>query len=333
MPLVYRPRQLQQRAEFYHQLAQLSAAGVPLLQTLQVLGRNPPARPWRGPIRRLLERIETGTTLAGAFRAEPGWWPAFDYALLDAGERSGRLDATFKLLADYYGRRAALWRSFLSQLAYPALVLHVAVFLLPFPTLFLSGDLTAYLKQILGMLVPIYLPVALAVYLGQSRHGERWRGLLEALLLRVPVLGKARRALALSRLAAALEALLNAGVTIHVAWKLAAEASASPGLSRLVRSWKPRLEAGATPGELLRQSGWFPDTFANFYLTGEVSGKLDESLRQLHQIYQDQSARRFEELARWLPRAVYFLIVLWVAMRVVNFWTGYFQQVQDAAGF
>ncbi|MCX8091953.1 MAG: type II secretion system F family protein [Verrucomicrobiae bacterium] len=333
MPLVFAPRHFQQRAEFYHQLAQLTAAGVPLLKALDQLQRHPPARAWQPPIQRLLQRLNTGSSVAEALAAEPTWWPAFDHALLDAGERSGRLDQTFNLLADYYRRRATMVREFLSQLAYPALLLHLAVFILPFAQFFLSGDWLAYLRQTFGVLLPLYLFVALLVYLNQSRHGVRWRRGVETVLRPVPVLGAARRDLALSRLAAALEALLASGVTVHEAWALAAHASASPGLCRLVHSWKPRLAAGSTPGELLRQSAWFPETFANLYQTGEISGKLEESLRQLQRIYQEQSARRFEELARWVPRAIYLLLVLWIATRIVQFWTGYFQQVQNAVAF
>jgi type II secretory pathway component PulF len=330
MPLVVAPRSLQQRAEFYHQLAQLTAAGVPLLKALEQLRRHPPSRAWSPALERLLQHLHAGSAVADALRADARWWPAFDHALLDAGERSGRLDDTFKLLADYYAHRALMARQFLSHLAYPALLLHLAVFIFPFARFFISGDLVAYLKQTLGVLVPVYALVALMIYAGQSRHGERWRSLVERALRWVPVLGVARRDLALSRLAAALEALLNAGVNVHEAWALAAHASASPALGRLVRSWKGPLLSGATPGELVRQSAWFPETFANLYQTGEISGKLDESLRQLQRIYQEQSARRFEELARWLPRAIYLLLVLWIAWRIVNFWTGYFQQVQRA---
>lgn len=333
MPLVFAPRHFQQRAEFYQQLAQLTAAGVPLLKTLGQLQRHPPGRAWRRPLAELLERLNAGRSVAEALKAGPDWWPAFDHALLDAGERSGRLDSTFKLLADHYAQRAQLARQFLSQLAYPALLLHLAVFIFPFAQFFLSGDLFTYLKQTLGVLAPIYLFVALAIYVNQSRHGERWRSALEALLHWVPVLGAARRDLALARLAAALEALLNAGVNVHQAWALAAHASASPALQRQVRAWHGQLLSGSTPGELVRQARWFPETFANLYQTGEISGKLDESLRQLQRIYQDRSAQQFQALAAWVPRLIYLLVVFWIALHIVRFWTGYFRQVQDAAGF
>ena len=109
------------------------------------------------------------------------------------------------------------------------LILIVAPFaaLVGFVTREFAGGL-AYLRQTLGLLAPIYLVTALIIYAAQSRHGETWRASMESLLATVPVLGTARHYLALSRLAAALGALLSAGVTIIEAWDLAAAASGSP---------------------------------------------------------------------------------------------------------
>jgi type II secretory pathway component PulF len=182
-------------------------------------------------------------------------------------------------------------------------------------------------------LIPIYAAAAVVIYALQSRHGEKWRAVIEGLLGPIPVLGTARRYLALSRLAAALEALLNAGVTIIEAWELAATASGSPALRRIVRGWQPQVRAGETPAEAVAASGKFPELFSHQYTTGEVSGKLDETLRRLHYYYQEEGSRKLHALAQWSPRFVYLFVALMIAVRVVQFWTGYFKQVQDAGGF
>src|SRR5437016_11958262 len=109
------------------------------------------------------------------------------------------------------------------------------------------------------------------MYAAQSRHSETWRSWFEAILRPVPVLGTARHYLALSRLAAALEALINAGVTIVEAWELAATASGSPALRRTVLAWRPNMNAGETPAEVVRASRRFPELFASQYTSGEVS--------------------------------------------------------------
>ena len=254
MQLIITPGQLSRRADFYHQLGQLTGAGLGLTRALEQLKHNPPDRSYREPIGRVLEQIAAGCTLTDSLHRTGHWLPAFDLALLQAGEHSGRLDACFRLLADYYTDRARLARQMIGDLAYPAFLLHFAIFIFPFAQFFASGNWAVYLCQTIGVLVPLYVAVALMVFAAQSRHGEAWRGCFESLLHPIPVLGLARRSLALARLAAALEALLSAGVTIIEAWELAATASGSPALRRTVLGWRPQVNGGQTPAEAVRAS-------------------------------------------------------------------------------
>jgi type IV pilus assembly protein PilC len=333
MPLILTPGQFTQRAQFYYQLSQLTGAGLGLIYALEQLKRSPPARSYRQPIQQLLEQLGHGYTFNEALQRIEQWLPVFDVALLEAGEQSGRLEACFRLLADYYTDRARLARQVIADLAYPAFLFHFAIFILPFAEFFRTGNWLLYLCQTIGVLAPIYVVAALVIYAAQNRHGERWRGWVESGLHRVPILGQARRCLALSRLAAALEALLSAGVTIIQAWELAAAASGSPALRRVVLAWRPLVDGGQTPGEALNASGRFPELFANQYVTGEVSGKLEESLSRLHIYYQEEGSRKLHALAQWTPRAVYLIVALLIAYRVITFWMGYFKDIQNAGGF
>ena len=331
--MIITPGQLSRRADFYHQLGQLTGAGLGLIQALEQLRRNPPDRSYREPIGRVLEEITGGCTFTDAVRGCGHWLPAFDIAFLQAGEHSGRLDACFRLLADYYTDRARLARQMIGDLAYPAFLLHFAVFIFPFAQFFSSGNWVAYLCQTFGVLIPLYGVVALIIFATQSRHGEAWRAAIESILHPVPVLGQGRRYLALGRLAAALEALLSAGVTIIEAWELAATASGSPALRRTVLGWRPMVNAGQTPAEAVGASGSFPELFASQYATGEISGQLDGTLRRLHVYYQEEGSRKLHAVARWTPRAIYFCVVLIIAFRIVGFYTNYFNLVRDAGGF
>ena len=333
MPLDFAPSHFSRRAEFYHQLGALTAAGLGVVPGLEQLKRHPPARSYRGPISQVLAELAQGMTLTESIRQLDGWLPEFDIALLQAGEHSGRLEVCFRLLADYYRDRARVARQLLADLAYPVILFHLAIFIFPFAQFFTSGNLAAYLRQTLGLLVPIYLVAALIIYATQSRHGETWRASLESLLAAVPVLGTARHYLALARLAAALEALLSAGVTVIEAWELAAAASGSPALRRTVLAWRPRVQAGQTPAEAVSSSPRFPELFANQYATGELSGTLDETLLRLHRYYQEEGSRKLHTVAQWTPRAIYFGVALMIAWRVVGFWMGYFKQIGDAGGF
>lgn len=280
----------------------------------------------------MLEEIASGGTFTDAVRSRGNWLPAFDIAFLEAGEHSGRLDACFRLLADYYTDRARLARQMIGDLAYPAFLLHFAIFIFPFAQFFTSGNWVAYLTQTVGLLIPLYVVVALMIYAAQSRHGETWRACVESFLNPIPVLGVARHYLALARLSAALEALLSAGVTIIEAWELAATASGSPALRRTVLGWRPLVDGGQTPAEAIAESGRFPELFAAQYATGEVSGQLDDTLRRLHIYYQEEGSRKLHAFSRWVPRAIYFCVVIMIAYRIIHFYTGYFNMVRDAGG-
>lgn len=332
MPLLVTPRQLSQRAELYQQLGSLMTAGVPLIQSIQMLQRAPPGRWMLLSLNRLMSFLDQGMTLTEALQQLGSWMPTFDVALIQAGEHSGRLDACFKLLAGYYRERAQLGRRVLADLGYPVFVLHAAVFIFPFPQFFMSGNLTAYLTQTLGLLAPLYLLVVLLLYAAQGSHSELWRAWIERVLDPLPWVGKARRELALARLAAALEALISAGLSITEGWELAAAASGSPALRRVVASWKPAWREGQTPAETLRDDPAFPELFANLYGTGEVSGQLDTTLARLHALYQEEASRKFHLLAEWLPRLLYLAVMLGIAYRIVAFYQGYFQMINQAIG-
>jgi type IV pilus assembly protein PilC len=332
MPLIVSPRQFAQRAEFYHQLAQCTSAGIGVIRALEQIKASPPARSFREPLQRLLDELARGATLAESLQGL-GWLPAFDLALVEAGERSGRLDACFRLLADYYNDRATIARQVIADLIYPVALFHLAIFIFPFAQFFLSGNLLAYVAKTFGVLIPIYIFAGLAIYATQSKHGEKWRARIESFLRPIPMLGTARHYLALSRLAAALEALTSAGVNIFAAWDLAAAASGSPALRRAAQAWKPQVAAGQLPSEAVRACPLFPEMFANLYASGEVSGKLDDSLRHLHRVYNEDGARKLHAFAQWTPRLVYLLVALMIACKVVQFWLGYFNEINNASHF
>lgn len=323
------PGQLVHRSEFYYQLAQLTAAGIGLLAALQQIENHPPARSYRGPVQRLREEIAKGSTLTEALQQSGSWLPAFDITLIEAGEKSGRLDQSFRLLAEHYNERARLMRQLMSDLAYPVFLFHFAIFIFPFPHLFLTGDWRGFLLQTFSILIPLYIAVAFLIFALQSKHGESWRAMIEAVLAPVPVLGTARRYLAVARLAATLEALISAGVSMFTAWDLAATASGSPAIRRAVRNWRPLLDAGQTPAEILRNSSGFPDLFTTQYAAGEISGSLDETLRRLHQYYQEEGSRKLRGFAKWSAMGIYLLIVAGIASAVLRFYIGYFQQIQN----
>jgi len=337
MSFIVTPRQFTHRAELYHQLAQFTAAGIGVVPALEKITRSPPARSFREPLQRLLDELAQGRTFNESLRRLGSWLPEFDIALVEAGERSGRLDACFRLLSDYYNDRALIAKQVIGQLVYPVFLIHFAAFVflivLPYAASQFSASLFFLFGRAALVLAPLYFITFFLIYAAQGKHGEKWRARIESFAGFIPILGKARRFLALSRLAAALEALISAGVNIIEAWDLAAAASGSPALRRAVEKWKPQITAGRTPAEVLNECRKFPEMFANLYSSGEVSGKLDDSLRRLYSHYNEEGTRKLHAFAQWMPRLVYFLVAGIIAYKVITFYTAYFQQALDYSHF
>ena len=327
------PGMLNRRAEFYHQLGAMIASGVPLIQALEMGQRNPALRGSKKHLHALIESLKSGMTFTDSMASVHGWLPEFDVALLSTGEQSGRLDVSFKRLADYYATRAKIIRDTISNLLITIATLHV--FLLVFPLRFLVAFVLGIMDGRYSLCLPfliqkavvfgsIYGAVILLIFACQGNRGEGWRAMIESVMQMVPLLRTAQKYLALSRLTAALESLISAGVSIIKSWELAAPASGSPRIKREISQWPPEFENGKTPAELVISTSYFPELFANLYHTGEISGKLDETLTRLQAYYQEEGFRILRLFTQIMNGTIYGLIVLLVAYNVISFYVGYF---------
>lgn len=331
MALLLTPRALALRGEFYYQLSAMIRAGLPLIGALQTLAKSPPAAGYRRPIERMLAELHNRNTFTGALATIGDWLPVFDKALLEAGEKSGRLDECFRLLANYYEERAKLAREIMGQMLYPVIILHLAILVFP-PSLlkaaFWDGAWGAFIaSKVLGYGLLYGGGVALVVATSGSR-APWWRATLEMLLGLIPVLGRARQNLALARLSAALEALFSAGVGIVDSWELAARASGSLALAREVAKWRPKIEREQkTPGELLADASAFPAMFTSLYRTGEISGQLDDTLKRLHEYSRVEGHRQMQMFTRGLTIGVIVTIMVAIGVQIVLFWVGYFNNI------
>ena len=332
MALILTAGQLAKKGDLYHQLGQLIASGIGLIQALQVQERNPPARSYREPLGRIIRDLNEGQTFGEAVRAQPDWVPQFDASLLEAGEQSGRLPVTLALLARHYQERARMVRQLIGLCAYPIFVLHVAILIFPLSylqKLILQGNFFPFIQQKISILAPLYAGIYMIVYLSQGTRHEHVRATMERVSRMIPILGQARHSMALARLAASLEALIGAGVTIIEAWVQAARTSGSPALLRAVHAFKPRLDRGETPSEVIHASLEFPDLFSNQYHSGEISGKLDESLTWLHRYYEEEGSRKLKTAIIVFSAGLFMSVALLVAWQVISFYIGYFKQIEE----
>src|SRR5687767_11440705 len=105
MAWIILPRHFAARAELYHQLNQLTSAGIGLMEAIAMQQARPPLASFAKPLDQIFLSLQMGSTFAQAVEKQGEFISKFDAALLSAGEKSGRLPECFRLLANYYDER------------------------------------------------------------------------------------------------------------------------------------------------------------------------------------------------------------------------------------
>jgi type IV pilus assembly protein PilC len=313
-------------------------AGVPLIEALEMAGKNASSGVSRKVIPALTEHLKNGLSFTDSMVKIHGWMPDFDIALLSAGEQSGRLDYCFKQLGFYYATRATIIRETISGLLRTAITFHVFLLIFPLGYLFsfvlgiVNNDYVRcipFIAEKIAAFGVLYGIIFFFIFASQGNRKQGWRALTEHIVQAVPVLRTAQKYLVISRLSSALEALVSSGVSIVTGWPMAAAASGSVHLKKAVEQWKPHLEGGSTPAELARETPYFPEMFVNLYHTGEISGKLDESLSRLHTYFREEGFLKLRMFTKILNGSLYAAVALLVAYNVIKFWVGYFNTMMN----
>lgn len=284
------------RVTLTRQLATLVAAGLPLEEALAALadGAEPRVRALALGLR---ARVMEGATLAQALGEFPGTFDALYRSTVQAGEQSGRLDRVLLRLADHLESRDALRRRLVGALAYPVLLLLVAlavvagllwfvvpevtgVFVrsgqaLPWPTRVLMA-LTGALRSHGWWLLPLLAVVAatlVALWRRQANALAR-----DGLLLRLPFLGRLLVALDTARFARTLAMLGASAVPLLEALGLATATVQNTVLREALAGVAGRVREGASLAQALAATGRFPTVAVRLVASGERAGRLDAML-------------------------------------------------------
>ncbi|HEX8309885.1 MAG TPA: type II secretion system F family protein [Chthoniobacteraceae bacterium] len=326
MPLSHREKQ-----SFYHHLGQLLRSGVALPKALDKLALTS-----RGGAQRLVKQLRdsigSGATIGEAFAAARPAVSRLEATVIDAVDRTGRLEHGMKQLADSYAALATARALIFRKAAYPIFVLHFGIFALALPTL-LSAGLHPYLRETGMKLLVFYVIGGAALLAGPLlRDAGSVSPGTDRLLRMIPLLGKTRRAFALARFCLVYDLQLGAGVNIFEALQTAGKASRSGLILHAVERAIPQVRAGDQVGPLLAASNAFPPEMMRTLLVAEETGELDRELPRLTAEYQAESLRRVETAADWLSKLIYIVIVLYLAWSIIGSYVGVLSSYEKALG-
>ncbi len=292
---------------FTRQFSTMVNAGLPLVQALDILARQSENPALAAAVRAVVADVEQGNTVADAMRKQPKAFNDLYTNMVAAGEMGGILDVILNRLAVFMEKNDALVRKVKGAMIYPTVILCVAALCvvvllwrvipvfsamfasvgmeLPLPTQVVIG-LSGFLNQYWWMLLLGGAGAVVAV----RRYYATSSGqlVIDALLLKVPVLGDVLRKSAVSRFTRTLGTLVSSGVSILDGLEITARTAGNRVVEDAVMQSRASIAGGDTIAGPLDKSGVFPPMVISMINVGEQTGGLDEMLSKIADFYDDE---------------------------------------------
>ncbi len=321
---------------FTQQFSTLLQAGIPLLECLTSLSQNSENRNLQQIINFVCQDIERGAGLAESLRKYPRVFSDFYVNMIEVGEATGLLDTILKRLGTYIERQHLLKNRVLSALAYPAVLLVLALIVLVFMLIWVVplfdqmftefGDTLPWITlAILNFSdwiqanVLFLMTLGLGILIGghrfyRSSKGRMW---IDSLLLRGPIVGRLFQNASVVQFSKTLGILLNSGIPILDGLQIAGKVSGNRLVEEKIGDVRLRIREGETIAGPLGQSGIFPPMVTHMIRVGESTGALDTMLDQIADLYEQELDRTVTMLTSLLEPAVILLIGIGIGTMVI----------------
>lgn len=294
-------------AVFTRQLATMIDAGLPLVQSLEVLSSQQDNKVFKNILREIREDVEGGSTFAGALKKHPVTFNELYTNLVVAGEEGGILDTILNRLATYIEKAEALKKKVKSALIYPATIVTVAVavvmilmlFVIPvFETMFQSAGqslplptlIVLTMSKMIKKYIVIFIPVLILLfYLFRKYYQtQNGRAVVDRLLLKSPVFGPLFRKIAVARFSRTLGTLVSSGVPILDGLTIVSRTAGNRAIEIAIMNARASIREGETIADPLGRSGHFPPMVIQMIAVGESTGALDTMLSKIAEFYEDE---------------------------------------------
>jgi len=298
---------------FNQELATLLKAGMPLVQSLDLLRRRVTTPAFRSVLDDVHEKVRSGTALSDAFAAHGAMFPSVYTASLLAGERSGSLEGVLRRYVEYTKIIQTMKRKTISALVYPAilttlalvLVLIIVLKVVPAFSDFYSGfgaELPLVTRMIVaasefmrGNFVLILITIGVAVFavIGWIRQpGQQAR--LDQVILGLPGIGPIASKFSTSQMARTLATLLGGGLPLVNALDIASKSIGNRYMAGQLEVVSGRVREGESFAAALEARRVFPEVAVKMAEVGESTGALQDMLNTVADFYDEEISTNME---------------------------------------
>jgi type IV pilus assembly protein PilC len=300
---------------FARQFSTMIDAGLPIIQCLDILCSQQSNTTFKKMLKEIKESVEGGATLAEALKKFPKQFDNLFVNMIAAGETGGILDTILRRLAAYMEKAAKLKAQVKGAMTYPIVTLIIAVMVLAVILVFVipvfeemfadfGGELPVPTQIVVAMsdmvkskIVYIIVGLVLFVIAFKKFYGtEKGRGVIDSLLLKIPVFGDLLRKVAVAKFTRTMGTMLASGVNILEALDIVAKTAGNKTVENAIYSVRKGIAEGRTMADPLAQSGVFPSMVCQMIGVGESTGALDAMLEKIADFYDEEVDQAVENL-------------------------------------
>jgi len=329
---------------FNQELATLLKAGMPLVQSLDLLRQRVGNPVFKSVLDDVHERVRSGSSLSEAFEAQEGMFPGVYHATLMAGEKSGTLEPVLRRYVAYVKVLSAVKRKTLSALIYPAILVGLSLVVVTIIMVKVVPEFEGFYGQF-GRVLPLstrllvrvsatvtgYFPLlvagavagAIAIWAWLRRPGQRAR--LDRAVLALPLVGPTVRKFAVSQAARTLATLLGGGIPLVSALGIAARSIGNQFMARELAATEQQVREGRALAAALGDSGVFPDVAIKMVEVGESTGALQDMLTSLADFYDEENETNLGRFVTIIEPALLVVMGIVIAGLLLSLYMPLFQ--------
>jgi type IV pilus assembly protein PilC len=346
---IARPVKLEELMNLSRQLASFLRAGIPILDSLSVVGEENASKKMKEVVDDVQRRLRTGTSFGDAVAQHPRIFPGYYISVVRAAELTGRLDDALEQLAEYLEREVTARKELKSALTYPTIVFFLAiaamivmaVFVLPkFRTLYssLHAKLPLPTRMLLGFtnvmtnwwwlilaIVAVFGLIGVALFGG--KHGKPRR---DATLLRLPAIGPLMHLVAIERFCRVLATLVQTGVPLPDAVQVSADSTNNSVFQAKLADVRDAMMRGEGLARPIQATGLFPAAARQMIRVGESTGSLDTQLHSAAVFYERELTYQLKRVTDMFEPAILLVVgsaVAFVAVAQISAMYSIYHQV------
>ena len=338
-------------AVFTRQFSVMIDAGLPLVQCLEILGTQEEDKNFSSVILATRTDVESGASLADAMKKHPKAFDPLFTNMIAAGEAGGILDTILKRLATYIEKAVKLRGQVKSAMIYPIAVIVIAVVVvgvilwkviptfanlfaglgaeLPLPTRIVIAASNGLVRFMPFVLVGIGATVFAFRAYYNSTNGRR---VIDAITLKLPVLGQLMRKIAVARFCRTLSTLLASGVSILEALDITARTAGNAIIEEAIMTTRKSIERGETIAAPLKETNVFPSMVVQMISVGEATGALDTMLGKIAEFYEEEVDTAVAGLLTLLEPIMIFFLGVVVGGIVIAMYMPIFDLISKLSG-